>query len=646
MSWCRGQPALGGGLGRGADGLLAAGVERGAVPDHLHGRSHAHPSDRVRGRVRRRSDARRPLRAALRSLRPGNRIASLELDNQPERAGLDTRGRPGAELRPRGGLERPAAGPRSQRWARGALCAAGIFLTGSRGAAWSPSPLPWPRSWSSAPGGAGAWWSSIVAVVLAGVGYFTYVASPETRSHVSTVGSGTGRLDLWTVGWRMVEEHPLQGVGAGNFPVSSVHYLLQPGRSREATTSSAHPRSSTTPTSSSGRSSAWSDWSCSLHRRDSACTRRSRRRDYFARQGDVGWRSSLEPSSLPSPAFLAADFFGSRLTNKEVWLLFGSRARAAGHRALARAARPALDGRTRPRLPRGQRALARGAVDRAASISEQHVRLLAERGFVGVTFHEAVLGPPAPKTLAITFDDAYRSVIELALPDPLAGGIRGHGVRAHRLRGHRGADGLAGHRPLARHRARRRADADVVGGAGTPRRGGLGDRLPHPLSSPAARRSTTPRSTHELRDVASRRSSVTWGTCRLTCLSVRGPRRPRGRGGEAGGLRGRRDPPREAEAGRPGSGLASDRHHSRRRPAPLRWKVSPVVRKARATAAWSLLHAARPGGAPAGGSHALDPDAHRARVAGGPTLARSLSARSRVGRAGGARSVRRGSRSP
>ncbi len=47
---------------------------------------------------------------------------------------------------------------------------------------------------------------------------------------------------------------------------------------------------------------------------------------------------------------------------------------------------------------------------------EQHLRLLADRGFVGVTFHEAVLEPPGPKTLAITFDDAYRSVIELALP--------------------------------------------------------------------------------------------------------------------------------------------------------------------------------------------------------------------------------------
>jgi len=47
---------------------------------------------------------------------------------------------------------------------------------------------------------------------------------------------------------------------------------------------------------------------------------------------------------------------------------------------------------------------------------EEHVRMLADRGFRSVTFHEAVLRPPSTKTLAITFDDAYRSVIELALP--------------------------------------------------------------------------------------------------------------------------------------------------------------------------------------------------------------------------------------
>jgi peptidoglycan/xylan/chitin deacetylase (PgdA/CDA1 family) len=47
---------------------------------------------------------------------------------------------------------------------------------------------------------------------------------------------------------------------------------------------------------------------------------------------------------------------------------------------------------------------------------ERQLRLLSARGYRGATFTEAVLAPPATRTLALTFDDAYRSVFELALP--------------------------------------------------------------------------------------------------------------------------------------------------------------------------------------------------------------------------------------
>jgi peptidoglycan/xylan/chitin deacetylase (PgdA/CDA1 family) len=47
---------------------------------------------------------------------------------------------------------------------------------------------------------------------------------------------------------------------------------------------------------------------------------------------------------------------------------------------------------------------------------KQHVGLLARRGYQGVTFREAVGLPRNAKAVAITFDDAYRSVIEHALP--------------------------------------------------------------------------------------------------------------------------------------------------------------------------------------------------------------------------------------
>jgi peptidoglycan/xylan/chitin deacetylase (PgdA/CDA1 family) len=47
---------------------------------------------------------------------------------------------------------------------------------------------------------------------------------------------------------------------------------------------------------------------------------------------------------------------------------------------------------------------------------EQQLRFLVDRGYRGARFTDAVLAPPFPKTLAVTFDDAYRSVPELALP--------------------------------------------------------------------------------------------------------------------------------------------------------------------------------------------------------------------------------------
>jgi peptidoglycan/xylan/chitin deacetylase (PgdA/CDA1 family) len=47
---------------------------------------------------------------------------------------------------------------------------------------------------------------------------------------------------------------------------------------------------------------------------------------------------------------------------------------------------------------------------------EAQLRTLLERGYRATTFHQAVMGPPVPRTLAVTFDDAYRSVIDLAFP--------------------------------------------------------------------------------------------------------------------------------------------------------------------------------------------------------------------------------------
>ena len=69
-----------------------------------------------------------------------------------------------------------------------------------------------------------------VATALFVVVYFASIAGVDQRDRVTTIEGGSGRSDIWTVGWRMVEDKPVIGVGSGNFSVSSIHYLLvQPG---------------------------------------------------------------------------------------------------------------------------------------------------------------------------------------------------------------------------------------------------------------------------------------------------------------------------------------------------------------------------------------------------------------------------------
>lgn len=64
---------------------------------------------------------------------------------------------------------------------------------------------------------------------LAALCYFALFAPPQATERVLEVDGGTGRTDIWTIGWRMVEDEPIVGVGAGNFQVSSANYLLEPG---------------------------------------------------------------------------------------------------------------------------------------------------------------------------------------------------------------------------------------------------------------------------------------------------------------------------------------------------------------------------------------------------------------------------------
>ena len=121
----------------------------------------------------------------------------------------------------------------------------------------------------------------------------------------------------------MVEQDPVRGIGAGNFQVSSVHFLLQPGAIQRSdyiigTPTVAH----------NTYLQLWAELGLvglvlyafivgfCLH-----STLRAVRA--FARQDDVRMEIISRAVFVAVAGLLAGDFFGSRLTNKEGWLLFG-----------------------------------------------------------------------------------------------------------------------------------------------------------------------------------------------------------------------------------------------------------------------------------------------------------------------------------
>jgi O-antigen ligase len=110
----------------------------------------------------------------------------------------------------------------------GGVCLLALLLTGSRGGLIALGAML-VASVILARGRRLALTMVTLTVLLAGIGWLVMAAPRENRERLLHPGSGSGRTDIWTVGSRMVNANPVKGVGAGNFSVSSIHYLLQPG---------------------------------------------------------------------------------------------------------------------------------------------------------------------------------------------------------------------------------------------------------------------------------------------------------------------------------------------------------------------------------------------------------------------------------
>ncbi|MDX6651777.1 MAG: hypothetical protein QOJ38_558 [Solirubrobacterales bacterium] len=202
----------------------------------------------------------------------------------------------------------------------GALCLATIFLTLSRGGLIA---LAMALVAGIAIGGRWrlAYATVAVAAVVGAGAYYTQVATPAQRQHLTSNDGGTGRTDIWKVGWRMVDRRPLEGFGAGNFPVSSVHYVLQPGTLRRSDLLVEQPQ--VTHNIYLQLLSELGIVGLALFLAIVAMSIRCalRAASTFKRRGESGLELLTRAVIVGLAGMLAADFFLSGQYSKQLWLL-------------------------------------------------------------------------------------------------------------------------------------------------------------------------------------------------------------------------------------------------------------------------------------------------------------------------------------
>jgi O-antigen ligase len=223
------------------------------------------------------------------------------------------------------------------------LCAAGVFLSLSRGGLVALGVLLLAGTVF-----AGRWRLAItlllVAVVAGGVLYYTQLAPLPAREHVESTGTGTGRTDLWTVGWRMVQAHPFTGVGIGNFSVVSADYALQPGSiTRPDLIFSSAPKITHNTYLQVLSEEGIPGLALFLITIATCMAAALKSAKLWARSDDAGMEALARAVFLGLVGMLAADFFISNMFSKLLWLLFAlCPAMLAIARLEARRARPSV----------------------------------------------------------------------------------------------------------------------------------------------------------------------------------------------------------------------------------------------------------------------------------------------------------------
>ncbi len=80
------------------------------------------------------------------------------------------------------------------------------------------------------------------ALVVMGMALAWLSANPDAWKRISSFNNGgSGRSDLWTVAWRVFQDHPVVGAGLNNFEVVAGDYVRRPGVLQRGDLITEHP---------------------------------------------------------------------------------------------------------------------------------------------------------------------------------------------------------------------------------------------------------------------------------------------------------------------------------------------------------------------------------------------------------------------
>ncbi len=171
----------------------------------------------------------------------------------------------------------------------------------------------------------GRWRRSAAILLVVGVaavaGYYAFLASGSAVTRVTRADT-TGRSDIWTVGWRMFAAHPLNGVGAGNFPLVSVHYLQRPGLITSANFIVNTPKVAHNIYLEQLSTLGVPGLVLMLGIFVAGTAAALKAARIYERIGDRELELLTRCTILALIAFLAANFFISNLISKQLWLVF------------------------------------------------------------------------------------------------------------------------------------------------------------------------------------------------------------------------------------------------------------------------------------------------------------------------------------